>query len=342
MGPRRAHFVGSLPGDDAAGAMTGAARAVGGALLTVPDGETGPRREWIVPMVERLRRRPEIEDVRPGDWSTYEDIPRLRVRPGHRLFGTSIELGIAEAARAARPAFTALRAELGADRPVRFQVGIPSDLDLAFFAFGPAGPVRHKRAWTEALAAAMHDTAAEFGDDVVFQLEIPAELILLARTPAPARPAAARLLARSVTGLAQAAPAGARLGLHLCLGDLGHRSLQRLADAGPLVTLANAVAAGWPAGRTLDYVHLPLAAADLPPVTEPAFYRPLAGLALPAGVRVIGGYAHEDQDLATQLRVRDLVETAVGGPVDVATSCGLGRRTPAAAAAALARTAELL
>src|SRR6202012_6061720 len=99
-----------------------------------------------------------------------------------------------------------------------------------------------------------------------------------------------------------------RFGLHLCLGDMSHHALGRVTDASPLVMLANAIAVRWPAGRPLRYVHAPLAAADDPPVTDPAFYAPLADLELDPGVRFVAGFAHEDQDAATQFRVREMIE----------------------------------
>lgn len=338
MAPRSAHLVGSLPGGTAAEAMRLAVDRLGDALPYLPDGETGERRNWIVPMVEALRAHPDLELVKDGDWSDYDKLPRVRVRPGHRLYGASIDLGIAAAARQAQPEFAALRG----DGPRRFQVGIPGDIDLAMFSFGPTGPVRHRRPFTEALVGTMHEVSAAYGDDVVFQLEIPAELVLLARAPARARPALAAVVARQLAALAQGAPAGARFGVHLCLGDMNHRALGRVADAGPLVTLSNAIADRWPQGRTLHFVHLPLAAADDPPVDDPAFYRPLSGLRLGPGVAVLAGFAHEDQDVPTQFRIRRMIEDAVGSPVGISTSCGLGRRTPAAGVAALDRIRLLL
>jgi len=188
----------------------------------------------------------------------------------------------------------------------------------------------------------MYRVRALFGDDVLFQLEVPVESVVLARAPSGLRPVLAGLLARRIAALAQGAPAGSQFGLHLCLGDMNHRALGRLPDASPLVLLANAVTSRWPAGRPLRYVHAPLAAADDPPPASRAFYRPLAGLKLGAGVRFVAGFAHEDQDAGTQLRIRDMIETAAGRPVDISTSCGLGRRRPDAALAAMDRIKLLL
>jgi hypothetical protein len=341
---RRAHLVGSIPAPKAAEAMRLAVERLGPDLDYLPDGETGERRNWVISMIEGFREHPDLRLVQDGDWSDYDKIPRFAVRQGHRLYGAALDLGIVAAARSARPEFDALREELGPapEGGPRFQVGIPGDIDLAMFTFGPTGPVRYLRPFTEALASTMHQVYELLGDDVLFQIEVPAELVLLARAPSRIRPALAGLMARRIAALAQGAPQGARFGVHLCLGDMNHRPLGKVAGASPLVSLANAVVARWPGQRALHYVHLPLAAADIPPVPEEAFYAPLAGLRLGPDVRLVAGFAHEDQDAATQCRIRRMIEDAAGRPVDISTSCGLGRRQPEAALAAMDRIKLLL
>ena len=175
----------------------------------------------------------------------------------------------------------------------------------------------------------------------MFQIEVPVELVMVAKAPAAGRAAAAKLAARTVTGLADAAPAGTRFGVHLCLGDMNNRALGSMGDVGPLVTLSNAIVSGWPAGRELVFVHAPFSAADHPAPTDREFFRPLADLVVPDGVRFAAGFAHESQSLTDQHRVRDLIDTGVGRPVDIASACGLGRRTAEAGRAVLERTAEL-
>lgn len=339
---RRAHLVGSIPAADTAEAMRLAVDRLGPELSYLPDGETGDRRNWIINMIESFRQHPDLRLAREGDWSDYDKTPRFALRRGSRLYGAALDLGIVAAARAASPEFTVLRDQLAqAPRRPRFQIGIPGDIDLAMFTFGPAGPVRYLRPFTEALAATMHQAAPLLGGDVLFQVEVPAELVLLARAPARARPALAALLARRITALALGAPEGAQFGVHLCLGDMNHRALGQMPDASPVVLLANALAARWPAGRPLQYVHAPLAAADEPPSADPAFYQPLAGLRL-GGAEFIAGFAHEGQDVETQLRIRQVIEDAVGHPVGISTSCGLGRRDQAGALAAMDRVRLLL
>jgi hypothetical protein len=337
-GTRRAHLIGSIPAEDTAAAMQLAVKTFGADLSFLPDGETGERRNWILNVVSGFRAHPAFEVAKEGDWSGYDATPQLRVRRGQRLHGAELDLGIAAAVRAALPIYQEVRSTVPG---LGYQVGIPGALDFATFTFGTVDALRYTRVFAQALSTAMVEVHGLLGHDALFQLEVPAELVLLTRAPRPARAAVARLLAGHLAKLALGAPPGARFGVHLCLGDLNHRALGRLNDAGPLVHFANALVERWPASRPLQYVHVPLAAAAEPPSEDPAFYRPLSRLRL-GGVRLVAGYAHERQDLSVQRRIRSHIEEALGGPADVSTSCGLGRRDLNSAVDAMERTRTLL
>jgi hypothetical protein len=306
-------------------------------LPLLPDGETGERYHWIIHIIEGLRQHPDLEVKRDGHWSDYNDLLVLKVRGGHRLTGDSLDFGHVAAFRASYPIYKQLR------RPAQtgFQVGIPGDFDMALFVLGPVGALRRRRPFTEATIAEIRAIHTEAGSDVAFQIEIPAELVMVARMPQPLRPLVARMMGRPVADLARRAPEGARFGLHLCLGDMNHRALGQMSNTGPLVALTNAILKAWPAGRPLEYVHAPFAAAEKPPPTDPGWYAPLRQLRLPADTRFVAGIAHEDQDLAAQRKIVQLIDELVGRRVGISTSCGLGRRTPDAAARALVRISEL-
>ena len=339
-GPRGVHLVGSLPGTDSARAMEEALRRCGAHLRSVPDGETGRRSDWISGFLRGLADHPDLQTVKSGDISSYDRLPRYRVPRHHRLLGATMDLGVATAFTESYPVFRALR-ERHQLPQLRFQVGLAGDLDLALFSLGPAAALPHRRAFTELVVRELRAVRAVAGDDVVFQLELPAESVLVSQLPAAARRVAAARLAGGVRALVQCVPAGSRFGVHLCFGDLGHRALVQPEDAAPLVTLANAIGRAWPAGRPLDYVHVPLAAGEHPPSSDPAFHAPLRGLRLPRGTSVVAGFIHEELDPAQHTRVLALVEGAVGGRVDVAAACGLGRESLETAARVLDQSAAL-
>jgi hypothetical protein len=334
---RDAHLVGSFPAPDARAAMRLALDVLGDRLQVLPDGETGERHHWIIHIVEGLRQHPDLEVKRDGKWSDYDDLLVFKVRRGRRLTGDTLDFGHVAAFRESYPAYRQLRgpAQTG------FQVGVPGDFDMALFVLGPVGALRNRRPFTDATIAEIRAIHAEAGSDVVFQIEIPAELVMVARMPPLLRRLAARMMGRGVANLARRAPDGARFGLHLCLGDMNHRALGRLSDTRPLVALTNAIVNAWPDNRPLEFVHTPFAAAEQPPPTDPRWYLPLRGLRLPAGTRFIAGIAHEDQDLTVQRDLIRMIDQLTGRSVGIATTCGLGRRTPEAAARALDRVAEL-
>ncbi len=337
---RSAHLVGSTPFDTTAEALDLALSRLGPHLRSLPDGETGERRNWIIHIVESFRQHPDLEVTREGDWSDYDRTPTFRVRPGHRLGGEALDFGHVAAFAASYPLFRERRERLG--RPdLAFQVGIPGDFDMALFTLGPMGALRRRRPFTDATVSEIRRVFDAAGSDVIFQLEIPAELVFVARFPRFAQGLVARMLARGIANIARRAPAGARFGIHLCVGDMNHRALAKLRDVTPLVLLANAIAAAWPTGRPLEFIHAPFAAAVVPPSNRASFYAPLARLHIAPATRFIAGFVHEERSLEEQLRLLALLDALVGRRVDVATSCGLGRRERDAALATMERAAAL-
>jgi len=166
---------------------------------------------------------------------------------------------------------------------VPFQVGVPSPFDMAMFALGPVGALRHRAPFTERTVKEIEAIGSTATHEVIFQLELPAELVFVARAPGLLRRRVAGWMASIVTEVPRAVSGRARFGVHLCLGDLGNKALARLADASPVTELANAIVAGWPAGHDLEYVHVPLAAGDEAPPLLEEYYAPLARLSPEAG-----------------------------------------------------------
>jgi hypothetical protein len=340
MGTRAGHLVGSIPGDSPEEAMRLGMRYLGPGLHSLPDGETGERSRWIVNIIESFRDHPDLELVKDGDWSGYDSRPVYRIKKGHQLRPESLDFGLVATFDAGYPVFERVRQESG--RPdLSFQVGVPGDFDMALFTLGPLGAFTKRRPFTEATVREIEAIHAKAGDDVVFQIEVPAELVFVAQMPAPIQPLMANLMARPITGLARRSPAGARFGIHLCLGDLNNKALGRMRDATPLVLLTNAIVSRWPEGRALEYVHVPLAAGDEPPSLDPSFYAPLSRLRLPDRVRLIAGIVHEGRTEEEERRILAMVDERIGRQADVAAACGLGRREHAAAEANLKLAAGL-
>ena len=340
MAERDAHLVGSLPGETPAEAMRTALEILGPRLRSLPDGETGERRNWVISIIESLRNHRDLQLKKTGDWSDYDKIPVLQVRRGHTLYGANLDFGHVAAVTESYPVFREVAAAAG--RPdLAFQEGVPGDFDLAMFTLGPAGALRQRRAFTEATLTEIRQVGAITGPDTLFQIEVPAELVLLAKAPPQVRPALAKVLARPTIGLAAGSAPGTRFAVHLCLGDMNNKAFGTMSDVSPLALLSNAIVAGWPADRPLDLIHAPFAAADHPATIDPSFYEPLQTLVVPTGTRFAAGFAHESQSIENQRTIRGMIEGHLGGEVVIAAACGLGRRTPEDGRAVLERMAEL-
>jgi hypothetical protein len=324
---RRTHLVGAWPGRGPEHAMEQALTRLAPHLDRLTDGETGDRHLWVTPIIEKLRANPDVEMLHDGDWSDYEHTAAWRVREGHTLDPANMRMHYALAFRNSYPSFQVLRERFG--RPdMRFQVGIVAPVDIAIYAFGEAAfaDPSIEEACTTVTCREIAEIFGAAGDDVVFQLETVVALVAIAQAEDGAQEAVAGQMAQSMLETARRSPAGARFGMHLCLGDFHHTAYGKMRNARPLVLLANAIAAGWPDGRVLEYVHAPFAAAKEPPIADEAFYEPLRELALPADTRFIAGFLHESLDTAAHHELLARIEGLAGREVDVAAACGLGRR----------------
>ena len=67
--PSDVHLIGSVPLPDAGTVFTTVSQALGPYLRTIPDGETGPRSDWIVWQYPVLSSRPQFEVVPPAPGS---------------------------------------------------------------------------------------------------------------------------------------------------------------------------------------------------------------------------------------------------------------------------------
>ena len=90
---RRAHLVGSIPGTSATEAMEAALSRLGPYLLTLSDGETGPRAWWIGAAIRNFASNPDVELSGGGqhNFTSYEDVPQYQLKDGATLSPANVE-----------------------------------------------------------------------------------------------------------------------------------------------------------------------------------------------------------------------------------------------------------
>lgn len=351
--PRRALLVGSLPFDDEEEAMREALDHLGPVLRSLPDGEVGEvseqypkgdRSAWVQTISDRCEADTENwKVVRPtkrnadGFYVDYDSGPRLKPRHRPKRMAEHLDLGWSEFARSSYPLFVAARAASGYDH-LRFQVGLPTALGMTFGMMSPVDALRYGTAFNRRLAVEANEILDATGpDDVTFQLEVPGELALAYKLPS----AAVGIATRTVIDLVERVRPEARFGVHLCFGDLNNEALIHPPSLDKMVNFINKLVDQWPSTHQLDYVHVPLAEAVSLPSTDPAWYAPLADIRLPGPTRFVAGIVHEGLDDDQIGTILGIIDGLRGGRVDVASSCGLGRRDTDTARSLLAATSRL-
>lgn len=332
--PRDVHFVGTLPEKDAKSAMKFMLDRAGPNMATMPDGETN-RLDYVTDLVIGLRDNSAIHHVvprlHPGMLQHFGDLPFYTLPNPKKLTPESLHLGYAEEALASWKVFKQLKDEAvatGNARPdLRFQVGIPGDLQLPFMAFKASGfKDSHRKPFMEATAEEMRKIYEGTDGEVVFQLELPSENVLTAYAPRIARPAVARRFAKNVRRLLLAGPEGAIVGVHLCNIDMNNKSLLFFDSPNASVEVGNALEEQWPHGHNppMEHLQLPLARGGRAAQIDQETIDELSRLKLHADTRKIAGLSHDTQSYDEQERGLHDIERAIG-IVGVSNTCGYGR-----------------
>src|SRR5260370_5872009 len=125
---RGAHLVGSVPLASAEVVFQTVAAEIGDRLRRIPDGETGPRSDWIVWQLPVFTSQPQLEVVPPGP-NSWRPLPLVRLEEGARPERVIFEaLGYAEAAIASYRVFARLKLDGRVPVACRLQVCLPTPL----------------------------------------------------------------------------------------------------------------------------------------------------------------------------------------------------------------------
>lgn len=342
MPKRSTLLVGSMPFEDESTCMDKALDALGPYLFALPDGEVGEkttafpqgkRSAWVNVAIEalyedktswRIVREPVRNETGwPADYGSFAWLEGLR--PPDEM-SEHVFFGYDKFFQASYPLFLQKRREHGLDG-VKFQLGIPtgSALGFAFPTPQDAGP--YLTSFNTVLAREVNTALAKAGDDVIVQIEIPPELYAAYTFP--------QMMDQFALGpiydlLGKITP-GAQIGMHFCLGDFHNHAIVHAETLNTMVELSNRLVEGWLPQHKLVYIHYPFAEGAIPPTQDASYYEPLKNIMLPEGTHFIAGFVHETLSLDENLSILEAIEAARGTHVDVASSCGLGRRTPAAA-----------
>jgi ubiquinone/menaquinone biosynthesis C-methylase UbiE len=320
--PFGAHLVGSVPLANAEEVFRSLAAALGDRVRRLPDGETGPRADWIVWQYPVLSSRPQFE-VAPPTPHSYRALPRLRLRAGEDGSDLSFDsLGYAEAALASFGTFSVLKRDSVIPRGCRFQVSLPTPLApvAAFIAEDDQAVV--EQAYEAAMTLELELLLASIPhDQLALQWDTNFEFGMLEGDVPVWFPDVKGGVLERLIRISRLVPPDVELGFHFCSGHDEQVPRNVPDDMSRMVEIANALAASL--DRPLNWVHMPVAR-DRP---ADEFVAPLGHLRLHAASELYLGLLHPGEpEVETRRRVAAAHEAAPS--FGIATPCGWGRLPP--------------
>jgi SAM-dependent methyltransferase len=312
------HLAGSVPLASAEDVFRRVAASLGDRLRRIPDGETGPRSDWILWQYPVFSSRPEFVVGPPGD-AAYRTLPKLRLRDGVAMRDVGFDgLGYAETAIASYRLFARLKRDGVIPSHCRLQVCLPTPLApvSAFVASEHQAQIEpiYETVMLRELAGILNAVPA---DQLAIQWDARVEFAMLeGLTPAWFSEVRAGVVERLLR-LARHVPAEVELGFHLCYGDEAHGHFVELRDCRKLVEIANALAASL--SRPLNWIHMPV-----PHGAGDERLAPLSALALAAETELYLGLLHREDGVEGARASIGAAARHVRG-FGAATDCGWGR-----------------
>ncbi len=296
----------------------------GDTVKRIPDGERGRRVNWLAAQGPFLFAAPELEAVDAGAnryGSRGQVGKRFRPRDGVDLSAVTLDLPYVEDALESFAAFAALQDEGVLDADVRMQICIPTAMATCLALIDPEAQRAMLAVMERTVGEQVRRIAAELPHDrIAFQWDVASEFMHMELAGAATFPQ--EEIVAALVRLADLVPDDIAVGYHLCYGDAPPepgakgKHFVEPSDAGLLVEIANAIAAG--ARRPVEWIHMPV------PInrSDEAYFAPLAELRLPPQTRLFLGLVHEEDGMeGAQRRVAAALPYVSG--FGVATECGL-------------------
>lgn len=334
-------LIGAVGGDTSEEVFRVLGPTVGDLAIGIPDGEPGLRRFWILFVAERTWRvHPDMELVRenaenppgmppfvPGG---YHDFKWFAPKAGITELSPVETLGYPAEAAESYALFRRLRDEGVFPADARFQQCLPFPDDACRLVTNSA----------DSLALMVDCYIDVLQRDVARLCEIipPEELVIQWDTnwetvaiehgdhlpdtpPMQFKPHGDPMdrYRRYIRKLNAIVPEPVKLGLHLCYGDLHHKHFKDPDDLLASVKMANAAAEE--STRFIDFVHMSVPRHR----NDDAYFAPLDDLNI-GDTTVYAGLVHYTDGVAGTLERLAAFQRHYGGPLGVATECGIGRR----------------
>jgi hypothetical protein len=304
--------------------------ALGPRLLTLPDGETGERLDWITWLEPVFRDNPAFE--------LSDDVFRLHAGvPGRRRYGfkpgvrtsevTFLNLFYADIARRSFATFAELKRQGKIPPQVKFQVDLVPAHSVIWLFIREDQQRAVDAIYNEAVLREIDKLAASIPPhELAIQFDIASAVFARLERGGPSpygdtKEEMRETFSAIVVKLAERVPADVDLLFHFCYGDAGHRHVVEPTDMGDMVDYANRLAAQL--SRPITQIHMPVPRGR----SDDAYFAPLERLKLDPRTRLSLGLVHYT-DGVEGTRKRIAAAEKFVQDFSIATECGFGRREP--------------
>ncbi len=327
---RDVYLVGSVPLANEREVFATVSAALGPHLLTLPDGETGERLDWITWLEPVFSGNPALE-LSDEVFQLHPGVPgrrRYGLKPGLSLKALKFDnLFYADIACRSYASFAELKGQGRIPAKVKFQVDlVPAHSVIWLFVRdnlqSGVDPI-----YNDAVLREIDKIVAAIPpDQLAIQFDIASAVFArLERNQAGPYGATKEEMQENfsaiVVRLAERVPQNVDLLFHFCYGDAGHRHVVEPTDMGDMVDYANRLAARLE--RPITQIHMPVPRSR----DDEAYFRPLSRLRLEPGTRLCLGLVHYTDGLAGTRKRMATAERYVRD-FSIATECGFGRRDP--------------
>jgi hypothetical protein len=328
--PRHVYLVGSVPLGSAAEVFATVGAALGPRIARLPDGETGPRADWITWLEPVFAEHPALQ--KSGEFfrvhASGTGRERYTLKPGFAAEDIRFEnLFYADIARQSYAEFKRLKDAGKIAARTKFQVDLVPAHSVIWLFLVESLHAPIDRIYNDALKREIDKIAAVIPhDELAIQFDVASavfarlernEASSYGRTKAQMQEKFSAIL----VSLGNRVPADIDLLFHLCYGDSNHRHVVEPTDMGDMVEFANRVARE--IGRPIALIHMPVPRNR----TDDAYFAPLRRLRLQPETELCLGLVHYTDGVEGTKR-RLATANKYAEKFAIATECGFGRRDP--------------
>jgi hypothetical protein len=341
--PRNAYLVGSVPLRNAREVFETVSAALGPHLLTLPDGETGERLDWITWLEPVFADNPAFEPSSEV-FQLHASVPvrrRYGLKRGLSAGDVTFEnLFYADIARRSFATFAELKRQGRIPAHVKFQVDLVPAHSVIWLFVEEKLQRAIDQIYNDAVLREVDKIVASIPPgELAIQFDVASAVFARLERNEPGPYGATKQemqenFSAIVVRLAERVPADVDLLFHFCYGDAGHRHVVEPTDMGDMVDYANRLVARLK--RPINQIHMPVPRGR----SDDAYFRPLAQLNLPPQARLCLGLVHYT-DGVSGTRARVAAAEKYIRDFGIATECGFGRRDPGTIAELLRIHAEV-